>query len=152
VRAPAGRPPGDRRAGADPPACARRAGSYIRIDAKEEIIMTRVVSFFLGCGLIVLWLAGLSGHATGWLTWLDVLAALCAFGIAAVAGERMSRGFASGAPIALASALAVLWIIGLTTRASSWLTWWTFAFACAFLLLGLGGAGQSQQMTRPRPA
>jgi hypothetical protein len=73
------------------------------------------------------------------MTWLVVMAAAGAFFIAAAAGDPPRRGFAGGAPIALASFLGVLWLAGLVLHASSWLTWWTLFFACAFLMLGLGG-------------
>ena len=45
--------------------------------------MVRGASIVLGAGLIALWLVGLGNHATAWLTWLDGVAALCAFGLAA---------------------------------------------------------------------
>jgi hypothetical protein len=108
----------------------------------------------LAIGLVILWLVGLSQHATAWLTWLDVVGALFGFAIAAGAGPQVARGFAGGAPIALAIGLGVLWIIGLATHAEAWLTWWTFAFACAFLLLGIGGSFTRRPVlrtTEPRP-
>jgi hypothetical protein len=114
--------------------------------------MTRGISLILAVGLVVLWLVGLSRHATPWLTWLNGVGALCAFGIAGVAGERMRRGFATGTPVALAIGLGVLWIIGLATHAVPWLVWWTFAFACAFLLLGVGGGVETRQIARPKMA
>jgi hypothetical protein len=106
----------------------------------------------LAIGLVVLWLAALSQHATSWLTWADVVAALCAFAIAAGAGASVTPGSSATLPLALSVGLAVLWIIGLASHASSWLAWWTFAFACAFLLIGVAdGVGSTRQMTRPRP-
>src|ERR1041385_4416314 len=42
--------------------------------------MTRGTSIVLGAGLIIVWLVGLGNGATSWLTWLDGVAALCAFG------------------------------------------------------------------------
>jgi hypothetical protein len=47
-----------------------------------------------------------------------------------------------------------LWIIGLMTRSNPWLTWWTFGFACAFLLVGIGAvlASRRAMPTTPRPA
>lgn len=110
--------------------------------------MIRGTSIVLGVGLIILWLVGLSNHATAWLTWLDGLAGLCAFGIAAAVPANLDTRRAIGGPIGLAVALFVLWIIGLAVGAQGWLSWWTFAFAVAFLVLGF--ASTSTRMTHTR--
>ncbi len=100
--------------------------------------MVRETSIGLGIGLIIWWLVGLSDHAAAWLTWLDGIAALCAFGIgAAVVPSRANAPVTAGGPIALSIGLFVLWLIGLATHAQSWLAWWTFVFACAFLAVGV---------------
>jgi hypothetical protein len=113
--------------------------------------MVRGSSIVLGIGLVILWLVGLSNHATAWLTWFDGLAALCAFGIAAaVSSEHASTSVVSGGPIALAMGLYVLWIVGLATHAEHWLSWWTFAFATAFLVVGVSASMQRPVITTPR--
>src|SRR5579871_3447331 len=96
--------------------------------------MFGAISVVLGFGLIILWVAGLSAHAVGWLTWLDgligVLAIAAGFGVlraATRAGVATSGG--------LAFALFILWVIGLAAGRSLWMVWWTFAFACAFLIV-----------------
>jgi hypothetical protein len=107
----------------------------------------------LAIGLVILWIAGLNAHAAGWLTWLDGVAAVCAFLIAGSVASSLGRGSTSGFLVALAVGLAILWIIGLATHAALWLTWWTFGFACAFLLLGIGAgvrAGHEVRPTQPR--
>ncbi len=114
--------------------------------------MIRIGSGVLGLGLVILWIVGLSNHATHWLTWLDGLAALCAFAVAAMAPTEGVRRNVSSASIALSIGLFVLWIIALAVGASSWLAWWTFAFACAFLLLGVGGMIAPRQEGRLRAA
>ncbi len=109
--------------------------------------MVRGISIALGIGLIILWITGLSQHATAWLTWLDGIAGLCAFGIAGVIRPGVAGSLAAS-PIALSVGLFVLWIIALAIGASGWLSWWTFVFACAFLLLGIaGGASLRRPMT-----
>ena len=95
--------------------------------------MFRAISFVLGLGLVLLWLAGLSSHASAWLTWLDGLAALIAIAGAAALVE-FHRGGTAGTGL-LALGLFILWIIGLATGATLWLSWWTFAFACAFVVV-----------------
>jgi hypothetical protein len=116
--------------------------------------MVRGTSIVLGAGLIILWLVGLGNNASAWLTWLDGAAALCAFGIAAaIVPDRIGVATAVGAPIALAVGLYVLWIVALAVGSTPWLAWWTFAFACAFLILGLlaiGGERTTTTMAHPR--
>ncbi|HLK91757.1 MAG TPA: hypothetical protein VKZ18_17835 [Polyangia bacterium] len=96
--------------------------------------MFGAISVVLGFGLIILWVAGLSAHAVGWLTWIDgivgLLAIAAGFGIlraATRAGVATSGG--------LSFALLVIWIIGLAAGSTLWMVWWTFAFACGFLIL-----------------
>jgi hypothetical protein len=117
--------------------------------------MIRGFSLLLAVGLLILWLAGLTNHATPWLTWLDGLGALCGFAVAAGASAAAGRATNTAAPIALAVGLGILWIIGLAMHTEIWLTWWTFAFGCAFFIVGIGGgfSDQQQQITRttPRP-
>jgi hypothetical protein len=100
--------------------------------------MLRAISIILALGLVILWLVGLSQHATAWLSWLDGVGALFGFAIAAVVVSAMERGVRSGATIGLGIGLGILWIIGLAQHRETWLVWWTFAFACAYFLLGLG--------------
>ena len=91
----------------------------------------------MGVGLVILWIVGLGQHATPWMTWLDGLGALFAFALAGGLAATASLALGGGGIFALAIGLGVLWIIGLSTHAVVWLTWWTFAFACGFVLLGI---------------
>ena len=100
--------------------------------------MMRIWSIIFGIGLIVLWLVGMnSPEAAPWLMWLDGLAGVAAFILAGLAAGAVGRRVAAGGPVGLASALFLMWIVGLITRAAPWQSWWTFVFACAFLLLGV---------------
>ncbi|HSN31371.1 MAG TPA: hypothetical protein VLU41_01700 [Ideonella sp.] len=113
--------------------------------------MVRGISMVLAVGLVVLWIVGLGQHSTAWLTWLDGLAALFGFAVAAGIAPGVTRAAAAGAPISLAVGLASLWIIGLATHAAAWLTWWTFAFSVAYLLVGISAGAQRQVPTVTRP-
>ena len=114
--------------------------------------MVRASSIVLGAGLVILWAVGLGNHATAWLTWLNGLGALCAFGIAAAIVPNMTLSGRVSPPIVLSIGLFVLWIIALATHAEAWLAWWTFAFACAFLLVGIIASFEHREpmITRPR--
>jgi hypothetical protein len=111
--------------------------------------MTRAWSSALGIGLLLVWIAGLSYDATPWLTWLDGVAALFSFGIA---GYLYPGSYSNNIPTptsevlpvnagllptTLGAGLFVLWIVGLATQATLWLSWWTFAFSVAYLVVGL---------------
>jgi hypothetical protein len=106
--------------------------------------MVRGSSIALGIALGILWIVGLSEHATGWLTWLNGLAAVCAFGISTIDERTATTQMLVGLPIALAVGLFVLWIVALAVGAEAWLAWWTFAFACCSLLIGIVGATEGQ--------
>jgi hypothetical protein len=118
--------------------------------------MIRGTSIVLGVGLLLLWIIGLANHATGWLTWLNAVGAVSAFGIAAAMVPNRTTNYAMpvGGPIGLGIALFLLWIVGLSTDATGWLAWWTFAFGCGFLVTGLLAIGErsptTPTMTHPR--
>jgi hypothetical protein len=104
--------------------------------------MVRNGMILLGVGMLVLWLVGLYHHATPWLTWADGLGALFAFVAAGSISAAISRNAMVAAPSAIAAGLFLVWIAALTTVASRWLAWWTFAFACGFLVVGLASGSR----------
>jgi hypothetical protein len=95
--------------------------------------MLHVPAIALSFALILLWVAGLSRHASAWLTWLDFLAGLIAFGGATQFAASRRAGVVGWSSLALG--LIVLWIAALATGSSSWLAWWNLVLAFAFLLL-----------------
>ena len=102
--------------------------------------MVRTLSVILGLGLVVLFIAGLNtAGAHGWLTWLDLVMAICSFTVAGVAAPDASKGTRSGGPVAISIGLFALWIIALATGVVASMAWWNFAFACAFLVVGIAG-------------
>lgn len=108
--------------------------------------MVRQFSVILGIGLIVLWIAGLSSpFAPAWISWLDGAAGLLAFLIAGSNQQQpigASARAQAGGPLALAIGLFALWVVALSTAVIPWMTWWTFAFACAFLALSVAVMGR----------
>ena len=95
--------------------------------------MLRVPAIALSFGLVLLWVAGLSHHAAPWLTWLNLLAGLVAFGSATPLAESRRAGAVGWGALGLA--LIVLWIVAAARGERTWLTSWTFVMACAFLML-----------------
>jgi hypothetical protein len=103
--------------------------------ARADTGMMRTAHIALGVGLVILWIAGLANHSTSWMTWLDGLAGLVALAGAATAGRDARGGQWTSAGLTVG--LFALWIIGLSAHASRPLSWWNFAFACAFLLVAV---------------
>jgi hypothetical protein len=95
--------------------------------------MFRVPAIALSFGLVLLWVAGLSHQEARWLTWLDLVAGVIAFGSATpFASSRRSGIIGWGS---LAFGLFILWIAAMAKGDRSWLASWTFVAACAFLML-----------------
>lgn len=103
--------------------------------------MVRSWSVILGIGLAILWFAGLNTlNAMPWVTWLDGLGALCAWGIAASMNDSSPAGIRASSTGVLAVGLLALWVVTLFTPVASWQVWWNFGFACAFGLLAIACA------------
>ena len=111
--------------------------------------MLHVPAIALSFGLILLWVAGLAHHASAWLTWLDFLAGLIAFGSATQFAASRRAGVVGWSSIALG--LFLLWVAALATGGRSWLAWWTLVLACAFLLLA-GVRAQKSEIRSNAPA
>lgn len=99
--------------------------------------MVRIVGWFLSWGLIMLGVAGTyTGVQPAWFLWLDFVAGVV--GVIAVGAVWLTEGRgATPVAILLAIGAGVLFIIGLATHATTWLTWSLFAWACAFLVVGI---------------
>ena len=95
--------------------------------------MFRVPAIALSFGLVLLWVAGVSHKEAAWLTWLDLLAGVIAFGTATPFAESRRAGIIGWS--SLGFGLFVLWIAALAGGNRSWLASWTFVAACAFLML-----------------
>jgi hypothetical protein len=96
--------------------------------------------FALAAGLAGLWLLGLVGHATPWLVWLNGLGALTTVVLALGSmAEEERYTLEAGGLEAIGVGLIALWIVGLATHATPWLTWLTLIAACGFLAVGAIG-------------
>jgi hypothetical protein len=103
----------------------------------------------LGVAMVVLWIAGMSsGYASPALTWFDLAAGVLSFlGVAGTLPSTPRRTSALGT-IALATGVFAIWLGGLVNGAPPWLTWWNFAFGCAYLFVGIAVAfGADRNLT-----
>ena len=90
----------------------------------------------LATGLAVAWMFGVGYHATSWLGWTVVAAAIVAYGSLGTIRTTEVQGFATWPLVSLV--LFAGWLFGLATSATAWLTWIAFAGGCGFLLLTMG--------------
>lgn len=102
------------------------------------------ITGILGFGLLTLWIVGLgSPEAARWLTWMDGVVALGAFGIAwATPSLKGGVRFKAVTSMILSFGLFALWAMGLAKDVTEWLVWWNFAFAVAFFLLSVSGLSE----------
>ncbi len=118
--------------------------------------MVRGLMIALGIGLLILWIVGLQAGSAGWLLWLDFVGGVLSIIGGAALTDAVARYGRLGEPLFLSVGLFVLWIIALAVGMAAWKTWWTFAFACAYLLVALAAGTERAPMTRtttsPRPA
>jgi len=106
--------------------------------------MLRPFPALIGAGLAVLWVIGMSVDATDWMTWADGAAAALAFATVGVIPARASSAWAAFCLGAIAASLLAVWAVGLATRATPWLTWWTFVGACLTALVAIAVAVQDR--------
>jgi NO-binding membrane sensor protein with MHYT domain len=111
----------------------------------------------LGLGMTFLWILGLVNlanpdmvsstvnlNASRWLTWLSFTAAVLSYLAAYVTDNRTSRRTVVNGTIALSSGIFAMWLIGLANGAFAFLSWWSFAFACAYAIVGAAAAVQKR--------
>jgi hypothetical protein len=95
--------------------------------------MARAILLAFGLALLLLWVVGLVDHATWWMDWLDGIAALAAIGLAALVTKDSGPITTAIGPALLGSALLALFIVGIATRSSAWMVWFTLAFAVGLI-------------------
>jgi hypothetical protein len=104
--------------------------------------MLRVFPALIGVGLTAMWVIGLSEDSTVWLTWTVGIIAALSFATVGLIPEKRGSLWAAACLGLLAAALGVMWLVGLITHATPWLTWWTFVAAVLTCLLAGGAALQ----------
>ncbi len=95
--------------------------------------MSRVWAIALSFTLVLLWVAGLAHAAPRWLTWLNLVAGVIAFGTATPLTESRRAGITGWSALGLA--LLLLSIAAFARGDRSGVASWTLVVACAFLML-----------------
>jgi hypothetical protein len=95
--------------------------------------MVRKSCFILGIGLAILWWVGLSQNHAATILWFDAVAAVLAFGIAALLPDPETNPSRSLGPAVLGLGLAAVWIAGISGGQPMWASWLNLLFAMAFL-------------------
>lgn len=108
--------------------------------------MVRKSSFILGIALGVFWWIGLSMNASATVLWFDAVAAVLAFGTAALVSEPERNPSRLAGPVILGLGLAVLWVVGMSTGQPAWANWLNFMFAVAFLGVAVAAAVQPRMV------
>ncbi|HVV50804.1 MAG TPA: hypothetical protein VHO06_14155 [Polyangia bacterium] len=108
--------------------------------------MVRKSCFILGIALGIFWWVGLSENQGATVLWFDAVAAVLAFGTAALVSDPEHNPGRLGGPIILGLGLAVLWIVGMSTGQPVWANWLNFVFGVAFLALAVAAALQPRMV------
>jgi hypothetical protein len=100
--------------------------------------MLRTWTVILGLGLAILWIFGVTSRGeAGWLSWLQLVAGIYSLLVAASVDDLSPRRTRVSNTLSISIGLSVLWILALVSPVLRWQAWWTFAFACAYLVLAI---------------
>jgi hypothetical protein len=95
--------------------------------------MVRKSCFILGIALGIFWWVGLSENQGATLLWFDAIAAVAAFGVAALLSDPERNPSRAFGPALLGLGLGVAWVVGIAGGQPGWASWLNFLFAVAFL-------------------
>jgi len=95
--------------------------------------MVRKSCFILGIALGIFWWIGLSENQAATALWFDAIAAVLAFGTAALLSDPERNPSRAFGPALIGIGLAIVWIAGVAGGQPAWASWLNFAFAVAFL-------------------
>ncbi|HEX6837012.1 MAG TPA: hypothetical protein VF334_10595, partial [Polyangia bacterium] len=96
--------------------------------------MLRASLAALAVATLLLWLVGVTDGATVWMTWLNGIAAVLTLSLVPITRADSGPIGAAAGPTLIGGGLIVMFIVGLVTHASGWLTWFTGAFGAGYLL------------------
>jgi hypothetical protein len=96
--------------------------------------MLRAALVSLAVATLLLWLVGLVDDATSWMVWLNGVAAILTLLLVPVTRDNVGPLGVSLGPALIGVGLIVMFLVGLATGASAWLTWFTLAFGLGYLM------------------
>jgi hypothetical protein len=99
----------------------------------KGVVMVRKSCFILGIALAIFWWVGLSENQGATLLWFDAVAAVAAFGVAALLADPERTPSRAFGPVLLGLGLSVVWVVGIAGGQPGWAIWLNFLFAVAFL-------------------
>jgi hypothetical protein len=112
----------------------------------KEGVMVRKSCFILGVGLGIFWWAGLSANQAAEVLWFDAVAAVLAFGTAALVSDPERNPSRLAGPLIIGLGLAILWIVGMSIGQPAWANWLNLAFALCFLGVAVAAALQPRMV------
>jgi hypothetical protein len=104
--------------------------------------MVRKSCFVLGLALAIFWAIGLKENHGATALWFDAVAALVAFGTAALLSQPEQNPSRAIPPALIGIGLAVVWLGGMSGHQPGWANWLNFAFAAAFLTVAVSALMQ----------
>ena len=119
--------------------------------------MVRTSCFILGMALGIFWWVGLSTNPAATLLWIDAIAAVAAFGVAALLSDPERNPSRAFGPAMLGLGLGVACVVGIAGGQPGWASWLNFLFAVAFLGVAISALMEprlvhAMQRTRRRGA
>jgi hypothetical protein len=119
--------------------------------------MVRKSCFILGIALAIFWWVGLSENQGATMLWFDAVAAVAAFGVAALLSDPEHNPSRAFGPALLGLGLGIVWAFGIAGGQPGWATWLNFLFAVAFLGVAVSALMEprlihARQRSRPRGA
>jgi hypothetical protein len=120
--------------------------------------MIRAFSIFLGMYLVVLGIGGLGdlhgirpgeetiGQSSSLVAWLDLMAALMSFVVAAIITPNMKKWRRAVLPLTLGVGIFAIGMVGFLLQVVSWQVGWNVAVACAFVLVGVAAFWKSERI------
>ncbi len=106
--------------------------------------MVRKSCFILGIALGIFWWIGLSENQAATALWFDAIAAVLAFGTAALLSDPERSPSRAFGPALIGIGLAIVWIASMASGQPGWASWLNFAFAVAFLGVAVASVMQRQ--------
>ena len=102
------------------------------------------VAALLGSGLVIVWMFAIGYSATSWLTW--TVLACAAVALAGIGPASTPELLGVGTWPVAGAVLLSAWLFAMASGATRWLSWLSFAFGLAFVILSVGFTAASSNL------